>query len=389
MIQINDYSNIQLDGYGTYSYYDDDTNTYVTIPPEQVTPEMQRAVMNQQYGYQYQQQPVQDSYYYDPQMYYNEWYQHGVASTIPEYYNPYGNQYQQYGYNQYYDPYDYRGKYQQQTQSYDPYYYGNQYQQYGYNQYYDPYDYRGKYQQQAPNYQPPQQSMRDKLGLGGRTTDYYGNVTDPYYGYYSGYGYMTQEDIERQKEIQNHMRFTEYISKKVKHALGIVDKPQDPIYELSQEEQQKQYEKYIESKTIDHLQKLDNMINDDEYVHLPSYYEQQNIAMNLSRAKEEFPDDMSILDMFNKLVDRSVAREWREDRLELVRNKYDHNKSKRMYYTELPINSRIDKKIGCFEFSTNDNGQVNVDVNSEYMKAREEFLKNVSIRNDRLKGRIR
>ena len=57
MIQINDYSNIQLDGYGTYSYYDDDTNTYVTIPPEQVTPEMQRAVMNQQYGYQYQQQP--------------------------------------------------------------------------------------------------------------------------------------------------------------------------------------------------------------------------------------------------------------------------------------------------------------------------------------------
>ena len=361
MIQINDYSNIQLDGYGTYSYYDDDTNTYVTIPPEQVTPEMQRAVMNQQYGYQYQQQPVQDSYYYDPQMYYNEWYQQGVASTIPEYYNPYGNQYQQYGYNQY------------QQQSYDPYYYGNQ------------------YQQQAPNYQPPQQSMRDKLGLGGRTTnlDYYGNVTDPYYGYYSGYGYMTQEDIERQKEIQNHMRFTEYISKKVKHALGIVDKPQDPIYELSQEEQQKQYEKYIESKTIDHLQKLDNMINDDEYVHLPSYYEQQNIAMNLSRAKEEFPDDMSILDMFNKLVDRSVAREWREDRLELVRNKYDHNKSKRMYYTELPINSRIDKKIGCFEFSTNDNGQVNVDVNSEYMKAREEFLKNVSIRNDRLKGRIR
>ena len=337
MIQINDYSNIQLDGYGTYSYYDDDTNTYITIPPEQVTPEMQRAVMNQQYGYQYQQQPVQDSYYYDPQMYYNEWYQQGVASTIPEYYNPYGNQ----------------------------------------------------YQQQTPNYQPPQQSMRDKLGLGGRTTDYYGNVTDPYYGYYSGYGYMTQEDIERQKEIQNHMRFTEFISKKVRHALGIVDKPQDPIYELSQEEQQKQYEKYIESKTIDHLQKLDNMINDDEYVHLPSYYEQQNIAMNLSRAKEEFPDDMSILDMFNKLVDRSVAREWREDRLELVRNKYDHNKSKRMYYTELPINSRIDKKIGCFEFSTNDNGQVNVDVNSEYMKAREEFLKNVSIRNDRLKGRIR
>ena len=361
MIQINDYSNIQLDGYGTYSYYDDDTNTYITIPPEQVTPEMQRAVTNQQYGYQYQQQPVQDSYYYDPQMYYNEWYQQGVASTIPEYYNPYGNQYQQYNYNQY------------QQQSYDPYYYGNQ------------------YQQQTPNYQPPQQSMRDKLGLGGRSTslDYYGNVTDPYYGYYSGYGYMTQEDIERQKEIQNHMRFTEYISKKVKHALGIVDKPQDPIYELSQEEQQKQYEKYIESKTIDHLQKLDNMINDDEYVHLPSYYEQQNIAMNLSRAKEEFPDDMSILDMFNKLVDRSVAREWREDRLELVRNKYDHNKSKRMYYTELPINSRIDKKIGCFEFSTNDNGQVNVDVNSEYMKAREEFLKNVSIRNDRLKGRIR
>ena len=381
MIQINDYSNIQLDGYGTYSYYDDDTNTYVTIPPEQVTPEMQRAVMNQQYGYQYQQQPVQDSYYYDPQMYYNEWYQQGVASTIPEYYNPYGNQYQQYNSNQ---------------QSYDPYYYGNQYQSYnpyGYNQQqsYDPYYYGNQYQQQTPNYQPPQQSMRDKLGLGGRTTnlDYYGNVTDPYYGYYSGYGYMTQEDIERQKEIQNHMRFTEYISKKVKHALGIVDKPQDPIYELSQEEQQKQYEKYIESKTIDHLQKLDNMINDDEYVHLPSYYEQQNIAMNLSRAKEEFPDDMSILDMFNKLVDRSVAREWREDRLELVRNKYDHNKSKRMYYTELPINSRIDKKIGCFEFSTNDNGQVNVDVNSEYMKAREEFLKNVSIRNDRLKGRIR
>ena len=118
MIQINDYSNIQLDGYGTYSYYDDDTNTYVTIPPEQVTPEMQRAVMNQQYGYQYQQQPVQDSYYYDPQMYYNEWYQQGVANTIPEYYNPYGNQYQQYNYNQY------------QQQSYDPYYYGNQYQSY-------------------------------------------------------------------------------------------------------------------------------------------------------------------------------------------------------------------------------------------------------------------
>ena len=184
------------------------------------------------------------------------------------------------------------------------------------------------------------------------------------------------------------MRFTELVSKKVKHALGIVDTPQDSMYELSLEEREKQYEKYMEYKNIDHLQKLDNMINDEEYIHLPSYYEQQNIAINLNNAKEEFPDDMPILDMINKLVDHSVAREWREDRLELVRNKYDHNKSKRMYYTELPANSRIDKKVGCFEFSTC-NGQVNVDVNSEYMRTREEFLKNVSIRNDRMKGRIR
>lgn len=336
-------------GYGyDNAYYDYRTDRY--IARDQMTPEMiaeeqaqiARERQEQAYFFGGCQQPIQDSYYYDPAVQYNQqWYQQRGYQPM--------QQQPQMGYG------------------------------YGYNQ-----------------YQQPQQ-MQDGFGR-----DYYGNIIEPPSYYMNP---QIQQQIQYQQQMEVHNSFLNKLSGCCHKALGIQPQ-QEP--QMSMEERNKQYEEYIQLQEMNHLAALDASIRDEDYVYQKEAQQRAAFGANLAEAKQKYPDDMSTLDLFDKLAQQSADREFKEMRQMRLKNRYNTRGYNDLLYQQPasqlaqmgmrgplstmfePLEKQITNQFGPITFEEDRaNNVVNVTTSNEYVKKREIFLEQVKVKNNRMnKGQM-
>lgn len=196
--------------------------------------------------------------------------------------------------------------------------------------------------------------------------------------YYSGnYEYFNPYLIQQQQQAIYEQQMAEY--KRIEDMNNLIDetarkvsgrhlvKPEDE-YELTQEEQMEQYERFMAIQDMN----LVNNINDEAHRHKNLKYvlHASSFVNNLEKAQQEMPNDMSTLDMLKVLSNKNI--EYANKELVKARMGYAYNSNQYNQLLQRDGNGYFQNTFGRIDDMS---GNI---VSNEYMEKKKKFMEAIS-----------
>lgn len=143
------------------------------------------------------------------------------------------------------------------------------------------------------------------------------------YNYYNPYLVQQQQQQLYNQQMQEYnaqMEIFNMMDAAAVKSLGI-QLPDQSQYELSEEEQMQQYERYVALQNIEYL----NNIDQNPYVNYKAINYANSFISNLDKSEKEAPKDGSAADTFKMLSKRSMEIADKELVRERINNTYNKN----------------------------------------------------------------